>query len=181
MKINIGGGLKKFEGYINVDHDVLTKPDILMDLEKDKFPLEDNSVDEVKAHHILEHIGDGFFHLMKELYRICKSGAIIDICCPHHRHENFYGDPTHRRFITVEMLKQFSKKWCNWNQEYWGSSSGFAPRLDVDFEIADFHYTVDHDYEHLGREGKYDELNALARRFNNVFFDTFIKLLVIKE
>lgn len=37
MKINIGGGLKRFEGFVNVDADPNTKPEYLHNLEKDKL------------------------------------------------------------------------------------------------------------------------------------------------
>ena len=68
MKINLGGGLKRFDGFVNIDHDPLTNPDFCFNIEKDKFPFEDNSVDEVKAHHILEHLGEGFFHTITSPY-----------------------------------------------------------------------------------------------------------------
>lgn len=181
MKINIGGGLKRYEGFVNLDHDSMTNPDYVVDLEKDRLPFDDSMVEEVKAYHILEHIGEGFLHLMKELYRICKPGAVIDIAVPHHRHENYFGDPTHRRPITVEMFKQFSKKYCEWHQECHGSSTGFAPRLGVDFEVAHYEYSIEKDYLELSKEGKNEELMELAKRFNNVFIDVFIKLLVIKD
>ena len=181
MKINIGGGLKRYEGFVNLDHDSMTSPDYVVDLEKDRLPFDDSMVEEVKAYHILEHIGEGFLHLMKELYRICKPGAVIDIAVPHHRHENYFGDPTHRRPITVEMFKQFSKKYCEWHQECHGSSTGFAPRLGVDFEVAHYEYSIEKDYLTLSKEGKNEELMELAKRFNNVFIDVFIKLLVIKD
>ena len=111
MKLNLGSGLKRYDGYLNVDYDPLVNPDYIVDIEKGDLPFEDNSVDAVIAHHILEHIGENFLHFMQELYRVCKDGAIIDIEVPHHRHENFFGDPTHKRPITVEMLKKFSKKY----------------------------------------------------------------------
>ncbi len=181
MKINIGGGLKRIDGFLNVDHDEMTNPDYVVDLESGKLPFDDNSIEEIRAHHILEHIGEGFLGLMKELYRVCKSGAIIDIAVPHHRHENYFGDPTHRRPITVEMFKKFSKKYCEWHREQHGSSTGFATRLNVDFEIVHYEYSVESDYVQMSREGKNEELMELAKRFNNVFVDVFIKLLVIKE
>lgn len=180
MKINIGGGYVRVPGFVNVDHDPLTNPDYVANLETDRLPFEDGTVEEVRAHHILEHIGEGFFHLLKELYRICKPGAIIDIAVPHHRHEHFFGDPTHRRPITVPMLRQFSKKWCEWHKEYFGSSSGFAPRLGVDFEILDYQYCVDPAYEEMQRQGKHEEIEQLSMRFINVYRDVLIKLVVIK-
>ncbi len=49
MKINIGGGLKRFEGFVNLDADPNTKPEYLHNLETEKLPFEDSTVEEVKA------------------------------------------------------------------------------------------------------------------------------------
>ena len=181
MKLNIGGGYKRIDGYSNIDHDPLTNPEYCFNIETENWPFEDDTVEAIRAHHILEHIGEGFFHVLKEIYRICKDGTIIDIAVPHHRHENYYGDPTHRRPIAINMLRQFSKKYCEWHKEFHESSSGFAPRLNVDFEIADYSFSVDDDYQELVKEGKYEELDNLSKRFNNVYKDVFIKLLVVKN
>ena len=181
MKINIGGGLKRFDGFLNVDSDELTNPDFLVNLNKDKLPFEDNSVEEIKAHHILEHIGDGFLSLMQEIYRVCKDGAIIDIEVPHHRHENYYGDPTHVRPITVEMFKKFSKKYNRWHIETFGSASGFGLTLNVDFEVLEFDYIIENRYLPLVEQGRFEEIQEISERFNNVYSDTKIKLVVVKD
>ncbi|NDC96305.1 methyltransferase domain-containing protein [bacterium] len=180
MKINLGSGLKKIDGFLNVDHDPSTNPDFLVDLELENLPFEDNSVDTIIAHHILEHIGDNFFSLMKEIYRVCKDGAIIDIEVPHHRHENFFGDPTHKRFITLEILKKFSKKYNDWHLDHYKSIGGFCNTLNVDFEIIEFDYEVDSKYINLVEQGKYEEINQIADRFNNVYCNFKAKLAVIK-
>lgn len=181
MKLNLGSGLKRYEGYLNVDSDPEVKPDYILNIEEAKFPWPDDSVDEIIAHHILEHIGETFLEFMKELYRVCKSGAIIDIEVPHHRHENFYGDPTHKRFITVELLRKFSKKYNNWHIETYNSSRGFGNMLGVDFEILEFDYIVDGDYKELIQRGEFQQLHELSKRFNNVYSDLRIKLAVVKD
>ena len=66
MKLNIGAGDTKLEGFITFDYDKKASPDYIVDLERDRFPLEDNSVETVIAHHTLEHLGDGYFHCLKE-------------------------------------------------------------------------------------------------------------------
>lgn len=142
-KLNIGGGLKRPDGFTTIDMDPLCNADVTCDISKDTLPFEDNSVESVIAHHIFEHIGEGFFHLLKELYRVCEDGAIIDIEVPHHRHDEFYGDPTHCRPFTVETFRLFSKKYNYWHMEHFGSSTGFGLKLDVDFEIVEYEQTFD--------------------------------------
>lgn len=180
MKLNIGGGYKKYEGFHNIDNDPLTEPDFLLDMETDIFPIEDSTVTEVKAYHILEHLGTGFFHVMKELYRVCKDGAIIDIQVPHHRSEVFYGDPTHVRFITTEMLRQFSKKRNYWHMKQWNSSSGFGIKCDVDFELVDYEFIVSERWRERFKSMSEEEIMEVSSNYNNVYDEVHCKLQVIK-
>lgn len=144
LKLNLGSGLKRYDGYINVDHDPMVNPDVLLSISDKSLPFEDNSVEAVKLYHILEHIGgDSFFHLIKELYRVCEDGAILDIEVPHHRHDEMYGDPTHCRFFTVDTFRLFSKKYNLWHIEHFGSSSGFGLKCDVDFEVVEYNHVFD--------------------------------------
>jgi len=193
MKLNLGSGYRRIEGYLNVDDDPLVKPDFLVNLEKDKLPFEDNSVEAIIAHHVLEHIGEGFIPLMQEIYRVCKHGAIIDIRVPHHFHELFINDPTHKRPITVEGLRLFSKKYMDEHIKNIGSSSGMAYKFNVDFEIVKYGYEYDHFYHEFMKE--FGERQAkgettpqeewmfvrLFREANNVATETLITLVVIKE
>lgn len=181
MKLNIGSGFKRIDGYLNVDYDSNVNPDFVVDLEKGILPFDDDSVDAVIAHHILEHIGENFLTFMKELYRVCKDGTVIDIEVPHHRHENFFGDPTHKRPITVDVLRKFSKKYNRWHIENHNSYSGFGLFLNVDFEILEYDFIIDQDYLHLVENGSFDQINEMAKRFNNVYSDLRIKLVVIKD
>ena len=144
FKINIGGGLKRYPGYVNLDMDILCDPDYLCNIGKDKLPFPDNSVTAVKAHHILEHIpGDDFFHLIKELYRVCEDGAIIDVEVPHHRHDDFYGDPTHCRPFTVDTFRLFGKKYNQWHMDHFGSLTGFGMKCNVDLEVIEYEHVFD--------------------------------------
>lgn len=180
MKINLGGGFKRIEGFLNVDADPLTKPDTVVNIETDKWPYSDNTVDEVRAHHILEHIGDGFFHVMQELYRVCKDGAIIDIAVPHHRSEVWYGDVTHRRFITIDNLRQFSKKENAWHVNQWHSSSGFGVRYNVDFEIIEYEFIPNENWRTRFATMTPAEITEVSTNFINVYYETRIKLLTVK-
>lgn len=98
MKLHLGCGNDYKKGYINCDLYKAVNPDRIIDLEK-PLPFEDNSVDEIIANHIFEHINN-FIPLMHEIYRVCKDGAIIKIKTPFFSSWGQYNDPTHVRFFT---------------------------------------------------------------------------------
>ncbi len=66
MKLHLGCGLVKKKGYINCDISGKVNPDKVIDLEK-KLPFKDNSVDEILANHVFEHIVN-FVPLMHEIF-----------------------------------------------------------------------------------------------------------------
>ena len=193
MKLNIGSGFKRFDGFLNIDDDHGVNPDYVVDLEHAKFPIDDNIVDEIKAHHILEHIGEGFIPLMKELYRICKHGAILDIIVPHYTHTMFHDDPTHKRAITIGGMSLFSKKYCKDHVERWGSSNGIALKYDIDFEIITSKFTYDPFYEGMlddfFKRKEKNKVSAeedfmiqrLLREGNNVAATLDLKMIAVKE
>jgi predicted SAM-dependent methyltransferase len=57
MKLNLGCGSDYRQGYINVDR-VSGVADVVHDLNVFPYPWSDNSVDEIVARHILEHLED---------------------------------------------------------------------------------------------------------------------------
>ncbi len=96
MKINMGCGMRKLEGYLNLDRDDMVAPDLVHDLESFPWPFDDNAAEEVVFTHVLEHLGESskvFLGIMSELYRICAPGAQVVIKVPHPRHDDFINDP----------------------------------------------------------------------------------------
>lgn len=180
-KLNLGSGYRPIGGYINIDIDPYTNPDYILNLETDDLPVDDNSVIEVKAYHILEHLGEGFFHLIKELYRVCEHGAIVDIIVPHHFHEVFINDPTHRRPITVEGMRLFSKSFNKHCIETHDSSSCLGLAYDVDFEIVSFDFSIDPFYKDIIKRNSPEQNARLMREAVNVAVETHIQLMVIKK
>lgn len=83
--INIGCGLDKRKGWINLDFDKNVNPDILFDLNRinmgKKLPFKDNSFDYVYCADVLEHFPEPL-PILRELYRICNIGGIIEIRFP---------------------------------------------------------------------------------------------------
>lgn len=82
IKLNLGCGQFKKEGYLNIDTDSSIKPDILHNLEKFPYPFADNSIDLIEADHILEHFHD-VLAVMREIWRILKPEGKLVIRVPH--------------------------------------------------------------------------------------------------
>ncbi|MDG2286926.1 MAG: methyltransferase domain-containing protein [Alphaproteobacteria bacterium] len=113
MKLNIGCGFNKLDGYINVDQFPECNPDVLWNLEETPWPFEESSVDELVAHHVLEHLGQEtkvFFAIFKELYRLMRDDGVIRITVPHPHHPTFLSDPTHVRAFTGNTFEMMNRK-----------------------------------------------------------------------
>jgi ubiquinone/menaquinone biosynthesis C-methylase UbiE len=180
QKLNLGCGTKKLEGFLNIDKNPAVEPDKVLDLESGKLPFKDNSVDHVVANFVLEYIGDGFVNLLKEIYRVCESGATVEIRATHPRHDDYFADFEHKRPLTLALLKQLSKKYCSWYKDFAGKSNGLAEVIGIDFEIIHQDFTVDEDYLDMVRNSKFQELNEISKRFNNVIKATEVKYVVMK-
>ena len=135
--------------------------------------------------HVLEHIGqdpDIFNNIIKELYRICKNKAIIDIRVPHPRHDDFISDPTHVRPITIEGLKLYDKE-LNHNWEKKGySNTPLGLIHDVNFKILKVDLKPDEKYKKLIDENKISQSDILEmmQKYNNVIKEMKILWSVIK-
>lgn len=82
MKLYVGSRNYKPEGYLTVDIDASMKPDIVADITK-KMDVESNTVDEIVAGHVLEHIDwPDSFKALAEFSRILKVGGIVKIAIP---------------------------------------------------------------------------------------------------
>lgn len=108
QKINLGGGQHKKEGFTTIDIRTYPEVDIVADLEKG-IPLPNDSVEEVLALSILEHINDTCF-VMEEIYRVCKKDAVVTITVPYVKSTAAFKDPTHRRFFCEKTFEYFDKR-----------------------------------------------------------------------
>jgi len=108
MKLHLGCGNKHLQGYVNCDISSEVNPDKVVDLEKSPLPFKDDSVREIIAEHVLEHI-QNFIPLMHEFHRISKKGTKIKIKTPFYSSWGQFNDPTHVRFFTPFTFNYFSK------------------------------------------------------------------------
>jgi hypothetical protein len=138
LKLNLGCGHRKFEGFVNVDSAPVCSPDECVDLESLPWPWADGSVDEIRLIHVLEHLGqtpDIYLGIMREMYRVCAPDAMIHIVVPHHRHDNFHSDPTHVSAVTGVGLSLFDREKCEAWVEAGAANTPLALYCKVDFVI----------------------------------------------
>ena len=84
VRLHLGCGSVKMEGYLNVDGDYMSHdPEVtIQDITK-PFPILNNTVDEILTVHVIEHISRQHIPPMfKEFYRICKIGGSVAIEWP---------------------------------------------------------------------------------------------------
>lgn len=97
LKIDIGCGTRKREGFIGVDITSAPGVDYVLDITKDPLPFEDNSVSHVFSSHCFEHIENPKF-VLREITRVCMDRAVVEIWLPYLKsndafvlgHEAFY-------------------------------------------------------------------------------------------
>lgn len=80
MKIHLGCGGRRLEGYVNID---VQAPSADMHVDVRNLPFEDGSVDEIYASHVLEHFGRHEYKaVLKEWRRVLRTGGEIYISVP---------------------------------------------------------------------------------------------------
>jgi SAM-dependent methyltransferase len=142
VKLDIGCGKNKREGFIGIDQFPMEGVDIVMDVRNEKLPYDDCSVDEVYASHFLEHLtATERVHLLNEAYRVLKHGGVMTVATPHWASNRAYGDFTHQWPPVSEMFYYYlSKKWRDVN----------APHTDIEYNpegyACDFHATWGYSY-----------------------------------
>jgi hypothetical protein len=184
--LNLGCGYNKPEGWISVDASPTCAPDLVLDLETLPWPWSSDAVDKVRFIHSLEHMGrdpEIFLGIMKELYRVCRHDAEIEIVVPHPRHDDFVGDPTHVRAITPKLLQLFDREFCDEVKRLGGSNSPFAHYLNVDFVIRSVTQALDEPYSTRFNEKllSEEEIKRMSRELNNVVSQYQIILAVRKQ
>lgn len=82
MKLNLGCGHVKIEGFVNIDVNPDVKPDLVGDITK-SLPYANDSVSEIWLIHVIEHIQKKYhIPLYMEMNRILKKNGIIVMAYP---------------------------------------------------------------------------------------------------
>ena len=185
MKLNLGCGFDRRDGFVNIDNRLVCKPDAVADLEEFPWPFRNDFATEIVLSHVLEHLGESrevYLKVIQELYRISAPGALVNITVPHPRHDNFLMDPTHIRPISADQFFMFSKKKIfEWREEG-AANTPLAEILNVDFDVMEVKSLPDDKWLTQLRAGKIssEELAHLAQHQFNIIKEITIELRAVK-
>lgn len=113
LKLDLGCGSRKREGYLGLDRIAFDGVDHVLDIGKDRWPFEDGSVSEVCSSHFMEHLtATERVHVCNEAYRVLEEGGKFELIVPHWSSVRAYGDPTHQWPPFTEFWSPYlSRKW----------------------------------------------------------------------
>jgi len=124
-KLDIGAGRAPAEGFTAVDKHDFPETDVVHDLDDYPWPFEDDSVEEVIAHNVLEHL-ESPFRAVREIIRICKDGAEVSVRFPVPEHENTVLDDDHKAVLIPRFFDLFDEIEVVENEKHYPS-----PRLGI--------------------------------------------------
>lgn len=123
MKLHLGCGRNAMPGWLNVDSVALPGVDRVADLDDlaaVPLPLEDDSVDEFLAAHLIEHLRNPL-PFMQELWRVAKPGAMLQLRVPYGSSDDTWEDPTHIRPYFLNSFTYFQQPaYCRADYGYRG-------------------------------------------------------------
>ena len=114
IMLDVGCGENKQQNFVGLDIRKLPGVDIVHDLEKIPYPLQDNSCLKILASHVVEHINPmkfGFVNVMNEWWRIMKEGGELMIAMPYAWSFGYIQDPTHCNPCNEATFQYFDPKY----------------------------------------------------------------------
>ena len=106
MRLNLGCADRRLNGFVGVD--IVPPADILADLTQ-LWPWATSSIEEVRAHDVLEHIPDKR-HSMNELWRVLRPHGRATIEVPSaSKGDGGFCDPTHQSYWTVSDFEYYER------------------------------------------------------------------------
>lgn len=112
LRLNLGCGLRRLGGFLNIDSDPGCSPDLVRDLTRG-LPFADNSAAEIQCSDVLEHLvtPEDVIFVLNEAHRVLAPGRAAVFRTPNalsKAHPEWaLGDPTHRQLWTVHRWAYF--------------------------------------------------------------------------
>lgn len=131
IKIDVGCGSSKLDGFIGIDSLKLDGVDIVHDLNITPWPFESSSAKQIVFCHSLSHL-DKISKILIECHRILVPGGRLEILAPHFSSDNYFTDPTHKTSIGLRSMNYFVN---NVNFDYC-----YIPKENL-FELIESHFS----------------------------------------
>lgn len=104
--LDVGCGVNKYPGAIGIDRNPRTKADVIVELDRFPYPFRDCAFDELRAIHVIEHVGD-VIRTMEEFHRLVRPGGRVHVETPHYTDFSSFCDPTHRWHLNTYSFRYF--------------------------------------------------------------------------
>ncbi len=79
---------------------------MLCNLDHFPYPFRDDSFDQLRAIHVVEHVAD-VIRTMEEFHRLVRPGGSVHIVTPHYTDFSSFCDPTHRWHLNSFSFRYF--------------------------------------------------------------------------
>jgi SAM-dependent methyltransferase len=163
LKVDLGCGFNKREGFIGVDIASGEGIDITHDLNVYPYPFDDGSVAEIYTSHFVEHVGS-LMAFMDECYRILEPGGKMLVIAPYYTSIRCWQDPTHLRAISEASFLYYNAEWRRVNK-----LEHYPIRCDFDFTYG---YQINPNWQGRSQQA----LDFAVRHYYNVVDDIHVTL-----
>jgi SAM-dependent methyltransferase len=106
--LDVGCGINKYPGAIGIDRNLASRADVVCDLDRFPWPLRDETFHQIRAVHVIEHVGD-VIRTMEEFWRLLRPGGTVYVATPHYTDFSSFCDPTHRWHLNSFSLRYFGE------------------------------------------------------------------------
>ena len=139
MKLHLGCGTKKLEGWINIDSVTACKPDLAHDITQ-PLPYADQTADEVLAEDLLEHFDKYLRYIVfYEWVRVLKVGGKVTLQVPDFKRTLFkyfkFGYDNFVDYIFGENMWESEIYTGHFGNHKWGYSQKTLPKFVDQFGI----------------------------------------------
>ena len=104
MKLYLGAGTKRLPGYFHVDIKDEPGIDYALDLNKRPWPWEPDSISQIVAEDLVEHLEINLIEFCDEAWRVMSEGGEMVVRTPHHSGDSSWIDPTHRWHLNEQAF-----------------------------------------------------------------------------
>ena len=178
LKLHLGCGQHKEEGWVNVDITSTSATDVVWDLRETPWPWEDNSISEAKGDHFLEHLdGPERMVFFNELYRVLTPkitttlGEIVTL--PGKASFSF------PYYTSMRAIQDYSHKWpplCEASFLYLNKEWREVNKLDHYPITCDYNYNYGHSWDIVWGQKNLETRTFALNHYNNVVYDLIVHL-----